>query len=980
MLRIILLLSISLYSTIVFSTSFQRPDPNTLKELADNHFIARRYDSAVVYYNKAATEFHEVSDIRQYLYCKNQEAFSLGIQNRNKEALAICEKVIKEYPDSLKASKYDVYFFWKLALFNNRLHNYNLAYTYGINTKEIAESYYIFEGYMKIDILKILTSSARNLGLYDIGLGYAIESMKYNQSLNDYLNLSHAYNSMALIYKRFHDFNKALEYFKKSMEIREKHAPQWTPYVMVNVGEMYLEYGRVDSAFTWFQNTLTVLKNQGVRENLLYSAIYSSISVILAKQENFEQAIWYINKCLEVRSRYFKPDDIQNTDFIKTRAEILISSGDLSAAADDLNQLKEIILDKKNSPQIESLYHQVMAYHYAEGEKKFEAIQEHQKSIISLTRDFKDMDIFHLPDQNDFFYGKDRLLEAVIKKTGLLNELYLETGDPKYLKSVTDHYMFSLGLINMMIEDQSSMLSVSGLFRDFSHLYETAIKAAVSLNELYPDEKNYKDISSYMEASRMNHAKILFKLNRVINYGGIPDSVIYRKKELERMIAYNRIDSTENSENLSEKFKMEQELDYIQFLIKNENRNTDLIQNIDFDLLQQSQKKLDRNTIILQYYFGEEKLYLLASTKHSNKFITLDWSQKEKQDLDYFIRQLKMPGYDSSMVELNNRVYRSLGLDSVLTPDIQEIVVIPDRELYFIPFDALKDSDNNFLISKYTIYTENSLFFMNANRRNVDNSISLLGLAPFADIENGSVGMDDTLKRSRSDDLFPLPGSKNEIEMIQKQLGGVIKIGSSATEKFFRENAEKAEIIHLSSHSFLDDTDPFFNSIVLASESGIDDGYLHTHELYGLNLAAELVTLSACNTGVGRYLDGEGMISLATGFRSAGVKNIVMSLWNLPDDATSEVMINFYSYLRAGEKKADALRLAKLDYLKSADQNTSSPYFWGASVFIGTNSPIALKNNYLNIFAGIISVVLLVTALYWYRKKRSQKLKQDQIN
>ncbi len=232
MFRIILLFSISLHSTIVTSTSLQRPDPNTLKGIADNYFTARRYDSAVVYYNKAANAFHEASEIRQYLYCKNQEAFSLGIQNRNKEALAICEKVIREYPDSLRTSKYDVYFFWKLALFNNRLQNYNKAYSYGINTMEIAKSYSIFEGYMKNDILEILTSSARYLGLYDLGLGHAFEKMKYNESRNDYLNLSHAYNSMALIYKRFHDPKKAIEYFKKSMKTREKYAPQWTPYVM----------------------------------------------------------------------------------------------------------------------------------------------------------------------------------------------------------------------------------------------------------------------------------------------------------------------------------------------------------------------------------------------------------------------------------------------------------------------------------------------------------------------------------------------------------------------------------------------------------------------------------------------------------------------------------------------------------------------------------------------------------------------------
>ena len=141
-----------------------------------------------------------------------------------------------------------------------------------------------------------------------------------------------------------------------------------------------------------------------------------------------------------------------------------------------------------------------------------------------------------------------------------------------------------------------------------------------------------------------------------------------------------------------------------------------------------------------------------------------------------------------------------------------------------------------------------------------------------------------------------------------------------------------------------------------------------------------MVTLSACNTGVGSYLDGEGMISLATGFRSAGVKSIVMSLWNLPDDATSEVMMKFYYYLKAGRKKADALRLAKLDYLKSADQNASSPYFWAASVLIGTNSPIALKNKYFLVFASLFSFSFLMIFIYWYKKRRSQKVIRDQIN
>ena len=971
MLRIILLFIIPLYSTAVLYASKQESDPETLKEIADTHFSERRYDSAVVFYSKAAAAFYESSDIRQYLYCKNQEALSLGNKNHNQEALAICEKIINEYPDSLRVIKYDVYFFWKLALYNYRLGNYKKAYTYGLQTKEIAESYSIFQDYMKNNILDILTTSARRIGLYELGLSYAFEKSKYNQSQNDFLNLSHTYNSMALIYKRFHDLKRALEYFKKSMELRKRYAPQWTPYVMVNIGEMYNEFGNADSAFIWFQNTLKILNEQGVRENLLYSAIYSSIAVIQAKQDDFEPAIRYIDKCLEIRSRYYKTDDIRYVRFLQIKVEILIRFGELSDAKVLLEQLKESYLDNSNSPQIISRYHKIMASFLKAENKIPEAIKEYQKSIIILSRDFEDMDIHHLPDQNDFFYGKDKLLYIVIQKTKLINDLYMETGDTRYLRLVTDHYNFSLRLINMMIDDQGDMLSVSALFRDYSHLYETAIKAAVSLNELYPDEKSYRNISSYMEASRMNHAKVLYRLNQLINYGGIPDSVIHRKAELENMIA---------SGNHSEKFRMEQELDRIQFFLKNKNSNIDLMPAIDFDLLRQSQKKLNRKKIILQYYFGEEKLYLLATTRLSNKFLSLSWMQKEKQDLDNFIRQLKEAEYSPGMVELNNRVYHSLGLDSVLTADIREIVVIPDRELYFIPFDALKNDGNNFIISKYTIYTENSLFFMNAFGNRVDKSISLLGLAPFAE-DGTESGTTARVRGSNRMDFYPLPGTKNEVEKIQEIMGGIIRTGSSATEKFFRENAKGSEIIHLSSHSYLDDTDPLFNSIIFAPGPGKDDGYLHTHEIYGLNLEADLVTLSACNTGVGSYLDGEGMISLATGFRSAGVKSIVMSLWNLPDDATSEIMIKFYGYLKAGEKKADALRLAKLEYLKSADQNESSPYFWAAPVLIGANSPIASKNKYFLVFAGLFSLSFLIMIfIYRYNKRRNKKMNADQIS
>ncbi len=962
------LLILASFSTIVFSASSVQEDPQQFVEKAGIYFSERNYDSAAVYFGKAAAGFIEIPDVPQYLYCRNQEAFSLGLNNRYREALVICEQVMHEYPDSLQSTRIDVYFYWKLALYNQGLGNYQKAYVNGIRTREIAESYGIFLDYMKNDILEILSTSARRIGLYDSGLGFAYERMEYSKSNGDYLNLSHAYNSMALIYKRFHDKRRALEYFNKCIEIREKHAPRWTPYVTVNVGELYMGMGKMDSARVWYHRTLDMLSDQGVKENLLYSALCSSLAIISSRQGDYNTAIDYIDHCLAIRARFFPAESIRYTDFLKIKAEMLIEAGELAAALEILEQLSGTYANANISPQNVSRYHQWMATYYAAANQTREAILEHQQSIILLSRDFDDSDILQLPLLDDFFYGKDMLLKAIVRKTALINDLYGETADPLYLRSVMDHYHFALGLIELMIEDQSGMLSVSELFKDFNQLYETAIKVSVSLNELYPDEDIYRNISSYMEASRMNHAKILYRLNQVINFGGIPDSVLRRRAELEEILLSRTTDSLGEPGNQAEQFQIEQELDRIHFLVKNASNKQEHAHSGDVDLLRKARRKLPGKGMILQYYFGEEDLYLLATTRTSNNLLTLKWGNQEQEDLNNYIHMMRLPGKDAGMAELNKRVFHSLGLNVVLGNDIQEIVVIPDRELYFVPFDALKDEADQYLVANYTIYTENSLFLMSIPGQKVKKGIPLLALAPFATSREGA-DMQDTERRGRGMDLNPLPGSEVEIETIHDLFGGVMETGLSASEGFFNEKAQNSKIIHLSSHSYLDDEDPFFNSIVLAPGPGTEDGYLQTHELYGLHLNTELLTLSACNTGLGSYMDGEGIISLATGFRTAGVKNIVMSLWSLPDDATSAVMKNFYTYLKAGKPKAEALRQAKLDYLEDADQNMAAPYFWAATVLTGKNSPLVSRTRSTLFYGGMGLIVLLLFILYGQRRR-----------
>jgi len=133
-----------------------------------------------------------------------------------------------------------------------------------------------------------------------------------------------------------------------------------------------------------------------------------------------------------------------------------------------------------------------------------------------------------------------------------------------------------------------------------------------------------------------------------------------------------------------------------------------------------------------------------------------------------------------------------------------------------------------------------------------------------------------------------------------------------------------------------------------------------------------LACLSACNTGFGKLKSGEGVISLAKGFFYAGVPSVMMSLWSVPDKATSEIMTSFFEALKEGDGKADALRKAKLKYLSSADDNTAAPYYWASFTVIGDNQPVKVDQE-LSGWKSLLLILLFVTALLsglWFRYRK----------
>ena len=222
--------------------------------------------------------------------------------------------------------------------------------------------------------------------------------------------------------------------------------------------------------------------------------------------------------------------------------------------------------------------------------------------------------------------------------------------------------------------------------------------------------------------------------------------------------------------------------------------------------------------------------------------------------------------------------------------------------------------------------------------------------------------------------LAPLKYNIPESEAIQQLLGGKVFAGVSATEATFVDQAAGYKIIHLATHGKANDKMGDYAYLAFAEiPDSIENEKLYNRDLYNLRLNADMVTLSACETGIGELQRGEGIISLARGFSYAGTKSLITSLWSVDDASTKELMEGFYRYIKAGKAKDEALHLAKLDYLDNHRTINAHPFYWASFIAMGDMTPIDLGPSISPLWWVLIGVVVVVVFLIW-RKRRSKSL------
>jgi CHAT domain-containing protein len=357
------------------------------------------------------------------------------------------------------------------------------------------------------------------------------------------------------------------------------------------------------------------------------------------------------------------------------------------------------------------------------------------------------------------------------------------------------------------------------------------------------------------------------------------------------------------------------------------------------------QAVLGEDEVLIEYVLGELNAFCIAIKKNSADIVRLPEGSK-----------LIGNWASSYLSDLKNRKtgrpYSSKLFGALLGPVLSKfrqsrLVISPDGILRVLPFESLLDEHDQFLVRSKVISYTPSASLLWAVRTPPFHRPAPRPLLAVGDVEYGPLDVGDhsllrkVLRAAGSlfgRQLHNLPSSRDEVLSIARSStpGAALLMGGEATEtKFKSQPLSDFRVIHLAVHSVADPLYPFRSSLVLGPDSQ-NDGLLQVREIMRLRLNADLVSLSACETGVGPPQGEAGMASLEQAFLLAGAKSVVGSLWQVEDQAASSLMKRFYDHLAMHEDRAVALSRAKLDLL-DRDQGLS-PYYWAGFTLWGEGS------------------------------------------
>ena len=504
----------------------------------------------------------------------------------------------------------------------------------------------------------------------------------------------------------------------------------------------------------------------------------------------------------------------------------------------------------------------------------------------------------------------------------------------------------------LILEKQKSSF-LAGKHEMYAHL----IDLLCNMSNRQPQDQFDAIAFNYVERAKARALLDLLAEAKLDLSAGLPPDLQAQQKALFAKMAKISEDSltANQKESLATELqKTEEKLEQLRLAVRQKNPAYAELQYpvpITLPLIQQN--VLRDNNVLLEYALGTEASYLWAITKTQRRIFHLLPAPAIRKKVGEYLDLIGDAAKADTVYRAASRVLYRLLLEPAsdfLKANVN-LIIVPDDTLHYLPFEALIVTPEKqppcYLVETHTVsYAPSAsvLAFLQkpSQPRQSPEQKDWLALGDPIFGKNESADLNRSLYRQRGFDLVSLPNSGVEIQKIAAMFPANKRTtyvrAEAKEERVKRERLDQYRMLHFATHAWVDENLPGRSCIVLAiDDDPAEDGFLLMNEIFNLKLQADLVVLSACQTGRGKLLRGEGLIGLSRAFFYAGARSLLASLWAVEDRTTAELMVKFYEYLRQGRSKSEALCLAKRALIKGKIAAARHPHFWAPFVLLGEN-------------------------------------------
>lgn len=873
---------------------------------------------------------------------KAQQSFS---EANYSEAYSLFESVAGAFQTSGQLDQY-VKCNLRMASCQVALGNYATGKTLSQNTLSYIIEILPDNKLLRAESQMLIGESDLNLGRNDLALESLLEAEHlYGEEVS--IESAECLENLGVIYWNNGNVDIATQYHERALGIRSNLFGKRS----LLAGDSYNNLGLVKLGSDPFQATLYLTRALQIYEENLgpnhpkVAFCLTNLSRANTDQNNFDEALEQLGKVSDIWNIQYENDHPNKAFTLSNIGRVHEALNELPEAIHSQNEALKMYLNLYGSkhPEVANTYFILGNLYQSENEWK-EAVSYYQSSIYANLYDQNSSSNQDLPSLEGY-YNADILLSSLVAKAKVWESLHLD----KSLKAVhLEHALSTLskadtliGQIRQLRLNEKDKLRLGQVAKE---IYESAIRISLILSEQPFVKNKYKEMAfSFCERSKSAVLLEAISETKAKGFAGIPAGLLDIEDSLKNEISIVQRKLIENSGNSQESALKSQlfeyQSSYRSFISKLEQeypKYFDLKYKASVATVTELQEVLNTEEGILSYFEGEKRFYTFLITK---KDISIS-------------NQAKSESYNKNITGLRNGIKyhvnkvffkSSQSLYQELIPNIPKsishLLIVPDGALGTIPFEALissKDIEELSPTTRYFIHDFNvsydystTLFLERkeaiANFKNDQNDILLIAPVVFAE----------------STGLPPLAGTEDEVRAIKylfkgNQWQSESKIKDMATEAFVK-NADLTnyKYVHFATHGVVHESKPELSRIYLGGTQG-EDGSLYSGEIYNLKINAELVTLSACETGLGKVAKGEGIVGLSRALLYAGADNLIVSLWQVADQSTSQLMIDFYTQHLFAEEKSNfssALRASKLKMLQS--DNYQNPYYWAPFILVG---------------------------------------------